>query len=136
MRKRYFTVLLFNALWLTGWLGEKTGEEITSQIVELNDQHVKARLQVVRQGLATMLYIAAKAIRIMAPHLLEELVVARMPFGKYKDQLLVDLPMYYLEWYYGRGFPAGKLGMLLHTIYEIKLNGLEKLLVPLRKAAR
>ena len=32
----------------------------------------------------------------------------------------------------GQGFPQGKLGMLLSTIYEIKLNGLEQLLVPLK----
>ena len=28
----------------------------------------------------------------------------------------------------GTDFPAGKLGMLLETLYEIKLNGLEYLL--------
>ena len=28
-------------------------------------------------------------------------------------------------------FPKGKLGMLLETIYEIKINGLEALLKPL-----
>lgn len=61
------------------------------------------------------------------------LVTMQMPFGKYKGRLLCDLPEHYLVWYHQKGFPEGKLGMLLHTIYEIKLNGLEELLKPLRK---
>ena len=65
--------------------------------------------------------------------ILLELVTYRMPFGKYKDQLLCDLPEYYLTWFHREGFPAGKLGMLLSTLYEIKLNGLEYLLKPLKK---
>lgn len=56
----------------------------------------------------------------------------KMPFGKYKNTLLCDLPVSYLEWFARKGFPAGKLGMQLQTIYEIKLNGLEYLLNPLR----
>ena len=66
------------------------------------------------------------------PQLLKDLVTMSMPFGKYKGKLLCDLPMYYLEWFAQEGFPQGKIGMLLSTIYEIKLNGLEGLLVPLK----
>lgn len=66
------------------------------------------------------------------PEMLLQLVTLKMPYGKYKGTLLCDLPVYYLEWFQRQGFPKGKLGMLLATIYEIKLNGLEKLLVPLR----
>lgn len=65
-------------------------------------------------------------------HYLEELVKTRMPYGKYKDRLLCDLPEYYLVWYHSKGFPKGKLGEQLATMYEIKLNGLEHLLQPLR----
>jgi uncharacterized protein len=65
--------------------------------------------------------------------LLLQLVKMKMPFGKYKDRLLCDLPVSYLEWIARKGFPAGKLGMLLQTLYEIKLNGLEYLLAPLKK---
>lgn len=65
--------------------------------------------------------------------LLLQLVEMQMPFGKYKGRLLCDLPVSYLEWFNRKGFPEGKLGMLLQTIYEIKLNGLEHLLVPLKK---
>lgn len=61
------------------------------------------------------------------------LVTMKMPFGKYKDTVLCNLPVSYLEWFQREGWPKGKLGMLLATIYEIKLNGLEKLLEPLKK---
>lgn len=57
-----------------------------------------------------------------------ELAQAKMPFGKYKDRLLVDLPEYYLVWFKNKGFPPGKLGQQLQQIYEIKLNGLEYLI--------
>lgn len=57
----------------------------------------------------------------------------KMPFGKYKDYFLCDLPLAYLEWFHEKGFPKGKLGMLLATIYEIKINGLMHLLEPLKK---
>jgi uncharacterized protein (DUF3820 family) len=67
------------------------------------------------------------------PQLLLDLVSIKMPFGKYKGIFLCDLPIFYLEWFQRKGFPEGKLGTLLATIYEIKLNGLESLLEPLRK---
>ncbi|HVU57882.1 MAG TPA: DUF3820 family protein [Puia sp.] len=67
------------------------------------------------------------------PELLMDLVRMKMPFGKYKDTVLCDLPVSYLEWFHREGFPKGKLGMLLGTLYEIKINGLEKLLQPLRE---
>ncbi len=66
--------------------------------------------------------------------LLLQLVTMQMPFGKYKGTLLCNLPVSYLEWFTVRdGFPKGKLGVLLAMIYEIKLNGLEYLLQPLKK---
>jgi uncharacterized protein len=67
------------------------------------------------------------------PEMLLQLVKMKMPFGKYKDTTLCDLPVSYLEWFQRKGFPKGKLGMLLQTVYEIKLNGLDELLAPLRK---
>ena len=62
-----------------------------------------------------------------------ELVKFKMPFGRYKGTVLANLPVSYLEWFQRKGFPDGKLGMMLATIYEIKSNGLEYLLEPLRK---
>ncbi|WP_118972123.1 DUF3820 family protein [Taibaiella koreensis] len=70
----------------------------------------------------------------MNPELLTELVTFKMPFGKYKDRLIADLPEPYLLWFVRNGFPKGKLGVLLQTMYEIKLNGLEYLLKPLRRS--
>ncbi|WP_299823957.1 DUF3820 family protein [uncultured Pontibacter sp.] len=68
--------------------------------------------------------------------ILVSLVRMKMPFGKYKDTLLCNLPVSYLEWFYRQGFPEGKLGMQLATIYEIKINGLEYLLDPIKKKYR
>ncbi len=67
------------------------------------------------------------------PELLLELLHYAMPFGKYKGTKLRALPMSYLEWFAQKGFPAGKLGMLLQTLYEIRLNGLDNLLTELER---
>ena len=67
------------------------------------------------------------------PEILKEICEVKMPFGKYKDSVLADLPISYLEWFLRNGgFPKGKLGMQLATVYEIKLNGLADLLTPIR----
>ena len=60
--------------------------------------------------------------------ILIDVVQTKMPFGKYKGTLICDLPVYYLEWMHSKGFPPGKLGMLLATTFEIKTNGLTSIL--------
>ncbi|MAC96069.1 MAG: hypothetical protein CMC96_11275 [Flavobacteriales bacterium] len=65
--------------------------------------------------------------------ILGEIVKQKMPFGKYKDRLICDIPEYYLVWFKQKGFPKGKLGVMLETMYEIRINGLEYLLEPLKK---
>jgi uncharacterized protein (DUF3820 family) len=66
--------------------------------------------------------------------ILLEIVINQMPFGKYKGTLLCDLPVSYLEWFLRKGgFPEGKLGMQLSTVYEIKSNGLDKILWTIKK---
>ena len=67
------------------------------------------------------------------PTILLDIVKTPMPFGKYEGTLIFRLPISYLEWFNRKGFPEGKLGVLLQTMYEIKMNGLEDLLAPLRK---
>ena len=67
------------------------------------------------------------------PQLLLQVVEMKMPFGKFKGMLLCDLPVSYLEWFNRKGFPEGKLGVLLQTMLEIKMNGLDDLLKPLKK---
>lgn len=70
------------------------------------------------------------------PELLVELAEMRMPFGKYKGRLLLDLPEPYLAWLARQGFPKSKLGMLLATAFEVKTNGLTELVRRARTAPR
>lgn len=65
--------------------------------------------------------------------LLKELVEMEMPFGKHKGKLICNLPEDYLLWFKDQGFPKGKLGDLMATMFEIRLNGLEYLLTPLKR---
>lgn len=62
---------------------------------------------------------------------LVQLANTRMPFGKFKGVLLVNVPEPYYVWYRGKGFPKGKLGEQMQIMYEIKVNGLEHLIRPL-----
>ncbi len=71
-----------------------------------------------------------------SPERLLELARARMPFGKYKGRLLIDLPEAYLAWFARRGFPRGKLGEQLESMLEIKHNGLTQLVEPLVDRSR
>lgn len=57
----------------------------------------------------------------------------KMPFGRFEGRILADLPVSYLEWFKRKEFPNGKLGVLMETVYEIKLNGLEELIWKLKK---
>jgi uncharacterized protein len=65
--------------------------------------------------------------------MLLEIVTMKMPFGKYKGTVLRNLPVSYLEWFARKGFPKGKLGNLLQSLLEIKMNGLEELLNQIEK---
>ena len=64
---------------------------------------------------------------------LVKLANTKMPFGKYAGRYLVDLPENYVLWFKQKGFPKGELGEQLAAICEIKINGLEPLLRPLRR---
>ena len=58
----------------------------------------------------------------------------KMPFGKYKGWALIDLPEPYVVWFHQQGLPEGELGILLAQLYEIKVNGLEYLIRPLKQS--
>ncbi len=67
------------------------------------------------------------------PQFLVDIIKTPMPFGQHKGHIISDLPVHYLEWFHRQGFPAGKLGMLLHTVYEIKINGLQSIIDDLKR---
>ena len=62
------------------------------------------------------------------PQFLIDVAKMKMPFGKYKGILLINLPEHYIVWYKNKGFPTGKLGLMMGLVYELKLNGLEDLI--------
>ncbi len=66
------------------------------------------------------------------PQILIELANTKMPYGKYAGRILVDLPEPYVVWLANNAMPKGKLGEQMQMLYEIKVNGLEGLLKPLR----
>ena len=68
----------------------------------------------------------------MSPEILQQIITTPMPYGKYKGVMIYDLPVYYLEWFSAQGFPKGKLGMLLATVFEIKTNGLQEIIDKLK----
>ena len=56
-----------------------------------------------------------------------------MQFGKYEGRYVTNLPVHYLEWFQRKGFPDGKLGQYLATMYEVKVNGLDGILQPIKR---
>ena len=69
----------------------------------------------------------------MNNEILREIITTPLPYGKYKGTIIADLPVYYLEWFSTQGFPKGKLGMLLSTVFEIKTNGLQEIIDNLKQ---
>lgn len=62
-----------------------------------------------------------------------ELAHYKMPFGKYKDRYLIDVPEYYYVWFKQKGFPEGKLGSMMIQMHDIKINGLEELIYKIKR---
>lgn len=56
-----------------------------------------------------------------------------MPFGKYQGSAIIDLPEAYLFWFHKRGFPKGELGELMSLALELKIEGLDSLVRPLKE---
>lgn len=66
---------------------------------------------------------------------LVEIANTAMPFGKYKGQMLIDVPEEYLLWFARKNeFPAGKLGELMQLTLAIKIEGLQGLVKPLKRS--
>lgn len=64
---------------------------------------------------------------------LVKIATVKMPFGKYSGRILIDLPEDYLLWFAKKEFPQGQLGMLMQLALEIKVNGLENIIEPLKQ---
>jgi len=64
---------------------------------------------------------------------LQKLANTKMPFGKYKNRFLVDIPEAYYVWFSQKGFPKGELGEMMQLMNEIKINGLEYLIHEIQK---
>jgi len=56
---------------------------------------------------------------------LEAIFTVRMPFGRFDNRPLIDLPEEYLLWFERRGFPDGNLGRLMKLCLGIKRYGAE-----------
>ena len=67
----------------------------------------------------------------MNQHELVTLANFKMPFGKYKDKLVLFIPESYIIWLLNNGTINDSLKFKLRLIKEIKDNGLEHLLKPL-----
>ncbi|MEE2622629.1 MAG: DUF3820 family protein, partial [Verrucomicrobiota bacterium] len=73
-------------------------------------------------------------------NLMEEIGSTNMPFGKFgpdeyppRGVPIIDLPPESLAWFTERGFPKGRLGELLATVFEIKQSGADAVFQPLRE---
>lgn len=73
--------------------------------------------------------------------LLQEIANTCMPYGMYGPKTypprgcpLMDLPTEYLDWFWQRGWPRGRLGYLMEQTLLIKNSGLDHLFHPYRAA--
>lgn len=63
---------------------------------------------------------------------LVKIATTAMPFGRYKGTLLVDLPEEYLLWFVDKGFPENELGLLMAMTLELKVEGLDAVVRPIK----
>ena len=73
---------------------------------------------------------------------LEQISRYYMPFGMFgpknyppKGVPIYDLPAEYLAWFALNGFPEGKLGELLHVVYQSKADGCDAVFDAIRRKA-
>lgn len=62
---------------------------------------------------------------------LKNALLMKMPFGRFEGERLMDLPFSYLAWFSREGWPAGRLGAQMATVYELQHNDYD-MLVKLR----
>ena len=54
---------------------------------------------------------------------LKKLASMRIPFGKYRGRLLLDIPTAYYQWMAKQGFPESELGQAMLVMYHMKMDG-------------
>jgi len=62
-----------------------------------------------------------------------EMAWYKMPFGAHKGKFLSELPETYYIWFRRQGFPTGKLGNYMTSVYDMKVNGIEDILREIRR---
>lgn len=72
--------------------------------------------------------LGAEILGSLDPELLYCVLSWRMPFGRHETWPLLDLPEPYVVWMHRNAQLEGKLGKVMALLYEIKVNGLERLL--------
>lgn len=72
------------------------------------------------------------AFRARAAADLQEIVHTVMPFGRCAGRPLHELPAEYLQWFVGKGWPKGRLGVLMQMVYQMKADGSEVAFDPYR----
>jgi len=77
------------------------------------------------------LKLVQAALGFSQEHLLK-LARWRMPFGKYAGTVLIDLPEEYLFWFRKNGFVKGELGELMKLCLDLKIEGLDDVIKPLK----
>ena len=67
---------------------------------------------------------------------IQEITQTAMPFGRFSGRPLHELPAEYLHWFVGKGWPKGRLGVLMQMVYQIKADGSEVAFDPFRSPER
>ena len=65
----------------------------------------------------------AEALRHHIASELDEIAKTQMPFGRFSGSKLYELPAEYLQWFAGKSWPAGRLGVLMRIVYQMKADG-------------
>lgn len=73
--------------------------------------------------------LSADLLGGLDPELLYCVLTWRMPFGRHETWPLLDLPEPYVVWMHRNAQVEGKLGKVMGLLYEIKVNGLEGMLL-------
>ena len=54
---------------------------------------------------------------------LNEIARTEMPFGRFTGWKLHELPAEYLQWFVVKGWPKGRLGVLMRIVHQMKADG-------------